>query len=119
MSTYNIEMNAYNGSSYDQLYPQTLLNNVTDWSNNVYSKTEIDNVLNSFSPTDSSAIVSSTITVVTPKSGQIIFPKSIFEYKTLGIRVRHSSSVPSKYCFISIGNSGDVYLEKMILYTFY
>ena len=112
MSQYNIEMNSFNGSSYDQLYPQTLLNNISDWANNIYSKTEIDNVLNSFLPTSNSAIVSSTITVVTPKAGQIIFSKSILEYKTLCVRVYHSSSIPSGYCTISVGNSGYVYLDK-------
>lgn len=28
MAQYNIEMNTYNGSTYDQLYPQTLLENI-------------------------------------------------------------------------------------------
>ena len=43
MSQYNIEMNSYDGSQYNQLYPQTLLNNVTDWSNILYTKNEINN----------------------------------------------------------------------------
>ena len=47
MSQYNIEMNSFNGSSYDQLYPQTLLSNVSNWNNSIYSKTEVDNIINS------------------------------------------------------------------------
>ena len=47
MSQYNIEMNTYNGSTYDQLYPKTYLSNVLNWSNTIYSKTEVDNIINS------------------------------------------------------------------------
>ena len=47
MSQYNIEMNSFNGSSYDQLYPQTLMNNISDWKENIYSKSETDNFINS------------------------------------------------------------------------
>ena len=46
MSQYNIEMNSYNGRSYDALYPKTILNNVSDWSNNIYSKSQIDSTIN-------------------------------------------------------------------------
>ena len=42
MAQYNIEMNSFNGSQYNQLYPQTLLNNIMDWSNTIYNKTETD-----------------------------------------------------------------------------
>lgn len=42
MSIYNIEMNSFNGSSYDVLYPRTVLNNVTDWANSIYSKSQVD-----------------------------------------------------------------------------
>ena len=48
MSTYNIEMNTYNGTTYDQIYPQTLLNNIVDWSNSIYSKNEVNNLINTF-----------------------------------------------------------------------
>ena len=47
MATRNIQMNYYNGSSYDQLYPQTLLSNVSNWNNSIYSKSEVDNIINS------------------------------------------------------------------------
>lgn len=43
MANYNIEMNYYNGNSYDILQPKTILNNISDWQNNIYNKTEIDN----------------------------------------------------------------------------
>lgn len=45
MSTYNIEMNTYNGSTYDQLYPQTLVQNINDFYDNVYSKSEVDSAI--------------------------------------------------------------------------
>ena len=61
MSQYNIEMNLYDGSSYNQLYPQTLLNNVIDWGNNLYNKEEIDNQIseinNEFSSTVKKTII--------------------------------------------------------------
>ena len=38
----NIEMNYFNGSGYEVLYPQTNLANVLDYSNYLYNKTEID-----------------------------------------------------------------------------
>ena len=41
MAQYNIEMSSYNGASYDQLYPKTLLANVSDWNNSIYSKSEV------------------------------------------------------------------------------
>ena len=43
----NIEMNYYNGSAYEVLYPQTLLNNVENWEQNIYSKAQIDSKINS------------------------------------------------------------------------
>lgn len=45
MSTYNIEMNTYNGSTYDQLYPITSINNVTDLSNQLSAiNSSIENI---------------------------------------------------------------------------
>lgn len=43
MANYNIEMNYYNGNSYDILQPKTILNNISDWQNSIYNKTEVDN----------------------------------------------------------------------------
>lgn len=60
MAQYNIEMNSFDGSQYNQLYPRTLLNNVTDWNGSIYSKSEIDSELNSVSTNFNSKI--STIT---------------------------------------------------------
>ena len=40
-------MNYYNGSAYEVLYPQTLLNNVENWEQNIYSKAQIDSKINS------------------------------------------------------------------------
>ena len=44
---YNIQMNYFDGSSYQELNPRTLLANVVDWRNSIYSKTEIDSELSS------------------------------------------------------------------------
>lgn len=46
MANYNIEMNYYNGNSYDVLYPTIPLNNVSDWTNTIYSKSQIDSKIN-------------------------------------------------------------------------
>ena len=43
MASYNIEMQYYNGSSYDTLYPNIPISAVSDWEDNVYSKNEINN----------------------------------------------------------------------------
>lgn len=43
MANYNIEMQYYNGSSYDTLYPNIPISAVSDWEDNVYSKNEINN----------------------------------------------------------------------------
>lgn len=47
MANYNIQMEYFNGGSYDVLQPQTVLNNITDWSSNLYNKTEVDSKTNS------------------------------------------------------------------------
>lgn len=44
---YNIQMNYYDGNSYQELNPTTLLNNVSDWKSNIYNKTEVDNNIQS------------------------------------------------------------------------
>ena len=43
MANYNIEMQYYNGSEYDVLYPNIPISAVSDWNDNVYSKDEINN----------------------------------------------------------------------------
>lgn len=40
MATKNIEININNGNGYDTLYPKTVMANITDWQNNVYSKSQ-------------------------------------------------------------------------------
>ena len=81
MATYNIEMNTLNSSgSYDQLYPQTIMNNISDWKNNVYNKEEVDsniqNMLLNNSPIkvekfyDSTVVLNGTSTLITTISEQ-------------------------------------------------
>lgn len=48
MASYNIEMQYYNGSGYDSLRPRTILNNITDWNNSIYSKSQTDNLFNNY-----------------------------------------------------------------------
>ena len=44
MASYNIEMQYYNGSSYDTLYPNIPISAVSDWADNVYYKKKKINV---------------------------------------------------------------------------
>lgn len=101
MSQYNIEMNSFNGSTYDQLYPKTLLENVSNWNGSVYSKSEVDSELNSVSTQISSlnrTVTSLSNTVSTFSAGFKVlgniaihnnlsnsfnFPKSIGSYSVL------------------------------------
>lgn len=41
----NIEINYNNGTQYEVLYPKVLLNNVSDWNDSIYSKTEVDSLI--------------------------------------------------------------------------
>ena len=46
MAIYNVEMNYLNSNgNYDTLMPKTILNNISDWSSMLYSKEEIDNII--------------------------------------------------------------------------
>lgn len=46
MANYNIQISYFNSSGgYDNLYPQTLINNIADWNNTVYSKEEINQIV--------------------------------------------------------------------------
>lgn len=47
MANYNIEMQYYNGTSYDVLYPNIPLSSVSDWNDSIYSKSEVDSTINS------------------------------------------------------------------------
>lgn len=40
--SYNIEMQYYDGSEYQVLNPKTNLNQISDWTNSIYNKSEID-----------------------------------------------------------------------------
>ena len=54
MADYNVQMQYFNGSSYDSLYPSTYLNNITNWNNSIYSKGEVDGKINSINSNISS-----------------------------------------------------------------
>ena len=91
MSTYNIEMNSYNGTSYDQLYPKTLLENVSDWNNSIYSKEELDstisNIQNNITSLNNkkfSQLVSTRISISAPgTNGTVRLVNNINTYKFL------------------------------------
>ena len=85
MAQYNIEMNSFNGSSYDQLYPQTLINNISNWNSVIYSKEEIDTtVLQNF---QNSITVTqfNLLTTLKPRSKAftITLPETISSYSTI------------------------------------
>lgn len=42
MAVKNIEMNYRNESGYDVLYPESILGNIVDWQDSIYSKSEVD-----------------------------------------------------------------------------
>ncbi len=42
MAVKNIEMNYRNESGYDVLYPESILENIVDWQDSIYSKSEVD-----------------------------------------------------------------------------
>ena len=43
----NVEMNYFNGADYDVIRPNILLGNVSDWTNSIYSKAEVNALINS------------------------------------------------------------------------
>lgn len=122
MAQYNIEMNSYDGSQYNQLYPRTLLNNVTDWSSNIYNKSETDSLLSSISTNiESINLEPLTITSVYisgESEGSFIMPGTINDcfmvffkctgptsgYNTAGLVIYLNSSHSSE--LVSGGRSG-------------
>ena len=91
MANYNIEMNSLNSDgNYDVLYPRTLLNNVTDWSNNVYSKSEVDSQVSNLNSTISSlnstiSSVSSDLSNMTNKltNGTLLYQGTLPSYQSV------------------------------------
>lgn len=111
MSQYNIEMNSFNGSSYDQLYPQTLINNISDWNSVIYSKEEINTtVLQNF---QNSITVTqfNLLTTLEPrsKSFTIALPETISSYSTICF-IFDEISTPSSVDF-SVYMAGDIMEE--------
>lgn len=84
----NIEMNYFNGSSYDQLYPNTVMSNVNDWGNYVYSKSEVDGSIGSVN-SNISSINSNLTKQINTINGKInsgisgLIPWNLFMTKTL------------------------------------
>ena len=48
MANYNIEMQYYNGTSYDVLYPNIPLNSIINWEDTIYSKIEFELLGNNY-----------------------------------------------------------------------
>lgn len=57
MSIYNIEMNYFNGTEYDQLKPNTVMNNISDWNDYIYSKNEVDESIETISDKINNGII--------------------------------------------------------------
>ena len=45
MAVKNIEMNYRNESGYDVLYPESILGNIVDWQDSIYSKSEVNGAI--------------------------------------------------------------------------
>lgn len=99
MAQYNIEMNSFNGSQYNQLYPRTLLNNITDWRNTLYTKTEIDsqkneimNAINETSQENGELLTSAKIQLNTSsiRSDRITLPKNVRNYRMLVVHITYN-----------------------------
>ena len=108
MANYNIEMSSFNGNSYDQLYPKTLLNNVSDWMNSIYSKSEVDNEINSVS-IDFNGKISTITGQVSSLSSTVASLSSTISsfsagFKVLGSMTIQNSSTNSFNFSKSIGN---------------
>lgn len=90
MSQYNIEMNSFNGSSYDQLFPQTLWSNINGWENSIYTKDETNSQINTLIkevvPTLDIAKYQH-IMDLTPRSNSfnMVFPKEVRDYTSIMI----------------------------------
>ena len=69
MANYNIQMEYFNGSSYDVLQPQTILNNITDWASNLYSQSQINDLLNQKANSSQIDSLQSQITSLNSKVG--------------------------------------------------
>lgn len=116
MANYNIEMNYYNGNSYDILQPKTILNNISDWQNSIYSKTEIDSKisiiqqeLDSFTPTSNNYITSTRITI-TESLHKVALHKNFSEYKIIAVNLSFPGSVPTGY--IDLNSSGNIWFSS-------
>ena len=82
MAQYNIEMNSFDGSNYNQLYPKTSINNIPDWNSVIYSKDSIDDYKQSVQETIDS--INTTLnTGVYFKTGGTKTP--LFEKKTVNL----------------------------------
>ena len=136
MAQYNIEMNSYDGSQYNQLYPRTLLNNVTDWSNTLYTKTEIDNqkneimnAINETSPENGDLLTSAEIQLNTSsiRSDRITLPKNVRSYRMLAVYITYNKTnviLGVNSCYLRFSDPGNggwrsvFFIFPMNSYTF-
>ena len=106
---YNIQMNYYDGSNYQELNPKTLLANVSDYNNYLYTKTEVDSIkntlqdnidnkidgINKFSFNTSFSVVSTSATTA---RGNVRFADYIYNYSKIIIDCS-SASLSGNYYF--------------------
>lgn len=122
MSTYNIEMNSYNGSTYDQLYPRTYLSNILDWTSSIYSKTEVDNLISPINSSVSNIDIQcqelTRISIGSESSGSFVMPETVNNcflvvfcgsfnsgYQSSGLSIYTSSSL-SGTAIVTSGTNG-------------
>ena len=112
---HNIQMNYYDGSSYQELNPRTLLANVTDWQDNIYSKTEVDTIKNTLQGNITNIeenilkninkyifYTSFNVSTSDTVKGSVIFSDYIYNYKKIIIDFR---AVAGRNIYVKFFNS--------------
>ena len=102
--SYNITMNYYDGSTYQELYPSTLLNNINDWNNDIYSKTEIDNKVEQIN--SSVSIIQSSPIKFVKVINNTVFSVGSNSSTIVGSNIDLSNSLGFVYVLVLPGTSG-------------
>ena len=124
--SYNIQMNYFDGSSYQELNPVTLLANVSDWQDNIYNKTEVDTIKNNLQ-NDINSIkkfifqTSFYVNITQPSdsiNGDIVFPDYIYNYHKIIVDFSNVSLVQAYIQYFKLLSFPDVGISnsKLIVY---
>ena len=119
-------MNYYDGSSYQELNPVTLLANVSDWQDNIYNKTEVDTIKNNLQ-NDINSIkkfifqTSFYVNITQPSdsiNGDIVFPDYIYNYHKIIVDFSNVSLVQSYIQYFKLLSFPDVGISKSKLIVY-